>query len=224
MRKLLPLFFITPLFISGCLTPKKIDSRVSDHYGEINNGKPGKQGDYLYITSPLITNDLPVSTTVKTSKNLLPLLFYWQCDYFLTCKINPKIPVNMCESAIRKYANSKSLKQKLNNASVSLTVKSIPNSFVLFERDHVIWVIYAFSWVQQAFTPQLSDLVVSYQITQNGAVIKNGLITVPDNDKPLNVKYMNSVKKLEDQYLDQYDENIEMMSKKVVDELIHELP
>ena len=130
----------------------------------------------------------------------------------------------MCESTIRTYANSKSLKQKLNNASVELTVKNIPNTSVLFERDHLVWVIYAFSWYQQAFTPQLSDLVVSYQVTQNNGTIKNGLITVPNNDKILNVKYLNSVKKLEDQYLDQYDENIKMMSKKVVDELIHELP
>ena len=75
MKKLLPVFVMITFFISGCLTTKKIDSRVNDHYGETNNGKSKRQSAYLYITSLLITNDLPASTTVKTSKNLL--LYYF---------------------------------------------------------------------------------------------------------------------------------------------------
>ena len=227
MKKLLPVAFLTVFYISGCLTPKKMNKWTSEHYSEINNTntKTKAKPDYLSITSPLVLPDQPVSTTEKTSKNLLPLLFYWKCDYYLTCVLNPKVPVSLCSAAIKTYAGSKGLRQKLNNASIQLSIDSVPNTFALFERDHLVWVIlYAFSWYEQAFTPQHKDLVVAYKVTDNGrAVIKNGTITIPDENKNLNVKYLHSVRKTENDFLDQYDENIKVMSRKAVDELMHEL-
>jgi hypothetical protein len=220
MKKIELLFLGFIIFCAGCLGPKKINKGVENHYNQLNASNSRPKSEYLTITSPLANNEAPLSTTVKTSNNLLPLLFYWRCDYYLTCTMNPKIPVNTCTSAIRAYASSKGLKQKLNNAKIEISIDSVPNVFALFERDHLIWVIYAFSWVQQSFTPQHSDLVISYKVSENNAVTKTGQIIIRDNSKSQCIRYLESIKKAEDEYLDQYDDNLRAMSKKAIDELI----
>jgi len=52
---------------------------------------------------------------------------------------------------------------------------------------------------------------------------KMGTITVADRNKPINVKVFHSVKKTYWSYLDQYNANIQAMSKEAVDKLIAEL-
>jgi hypothetical protein len=225
MKKLLPIFLLAAFCISGCLGPNKINKWVKTHYEPTDNSpsRSKTKNDYLVINSPLITNDQPLSTTEKSTKNMLPLLFYWKLDEINICTLNPKIPVNMCMSNIKMYANSKSLKQKLNNNQIELTIDSIPHAFTLLDKEHLVWVIYAFAWDQLSFIPEYTSMVVSYKILGDNAAARSGTITIPNNDKILNVKYLHSVRKTEGDYLDQYDENIKTMSRKVVDELIHEL-
>jgi hypothetical protein len=223
MKKTKPLSLLIIVFISGCLGPKKINKGVEEHYSQATNQNAKTKSEYLSIISPLSASDAPLAETEKTSKRLVPLLFYWKCDYYLTCTMNPKLPVTTCTSAIRAYASSKGLKQKLNNAKLELSIDSIPHVFALFERDHMIWIIYAFTWMQQSFTPSNSDLVISYKLSENNEVTRTGVIHIADNSKPLNLHYMQSVKKAEDQYLDQYDEDIRAMSKKAMDELMIKL-
>jgi hypothetical protein len=225
MRKSLPLSLIVIFFISGCLGPNKINKWVKTHYDETDNSvsKSKTKSDYLSVNSPLITNDPSLSTTERSTKNMLPLLFYWKFDYINICTLNPKIPLDMCISDIKMYANSKSLKQKINNSRVELIIDSIPHAFTLLDQEHLVWVIYAFAWDQLSFIPDRTSMVISYKITADNAITKSGTISIPDNDKILHVKYLHSVRKTEGDYLDQYDENIKVMSRKAVDELIHEL-
>jgi len=220
MKKLLIAFSFTAL-LTGCLGPKKVNKWVNTHYGE--NSAPKMKNDYLSVTSGLAANDPKASVTTRQTKNFLPLLFYWQYDYINTCTLNPSIPIHAFSTAVLQYAGTKGLKQKLNGRKIELVIDSIPNVFVLNDKGHLVWVIYAFGWDDLSFKPDTKEMIVSYKITQDNTEIKTGLITIPNTDKQLDVRYMQSLKKAADQYLDQYDENIKSLSRKVVDKIIAEL-
>ena len=88
------------------------------------------------------------------------------------------------------------------------------------DRGHIIWVIYAVSWDNVTFQPDNTDMDVSYKIMKDNIETKKGSVTVSNTDKILGLKYLQSIKKITGQYLDQYDENIKLMSKQVVDQII----
>lgn len=218
-HQLLTLATLTAL-LSSCLGPAKINKWVDNHYGESLNAPSKTKADYIAVTSPLVTADLKASETKKQVKNFLPLLFYWQFDYVNTCTLNPKIPVNTFRSTMQSYANSKGLKQKLNGQKIELSVDKIPNVFVLNDRGHMVWLIYAFSWDNITFRPDNQELVVSYKITRDNVETGKGVVTIPNTDKVLGLRFLQSIHKAADQYLDQYNENIKAMSKVAVDKII----
>lgn len=216
-------FFILIMFISSCIGPKKINKWVNKQYGESIDAKPKTQNDYLSVNSGLISNNAIASVTTKQTKNVLPLIFYWQMDYILTCTLNPQIPINTFTSTILPYANLKGLKQKLNGQKIELSVDKIPNLFTLNDRGHVVWVVYAFGWDDISFKPDLEGLVVSYKIINGNAEIKKGTVTITNEDEVLVMKHLHSIKEATGQYLEQYDENIKTLTKKALDKIISEL-
>jgi hypothetical protein len=210
------------LFLSSCLTTK-MDKWVDKKYAGTLNAPTKKAPDYLTVTSGLVTSDSKLSTTKMQVKNMLPLLFYWQMDYRYTCTLNPKIPVNTFQATMQTYANSKGLKQKLNGQKLELSVDKIPNVFALNDRSHMVWVIYAFGWDKVTFRPDNQELMVSYKITKDGVETGKGVVSVPNNDKLIGLRFLQSVKKATNQYLDQYNENIKVMSKVAVDKIVTEV-
>jgi len=218
-KNLVSFILILAFFVSGCLGPKRINKWVDNHYGEDLSAKPKTKSDYWSVTSGLITDDRHASNGTTQTKNMLPLLFYWQFDYMNITNLNAKLPINTFISAFQNYANAKGLKQKLNGQKLQLSIDSIPDMFVLNDREHMVWVIYAYAWDRVSFRPATTPLVVSYKIMQGSAVTKSGTVTVANTDTALYLKFLQSVRKGADQYLDQYDANIQAMAKKAVDNI-----
>ena len=140
-----------------------------------------------------------------------------------TCTLNPAIPVNTFKTAFQTYANTNGLKQKLDGQKIELSIDKIPNVFVLNDRSHSIWLVYLYSWDQITFRPQETDMVVSYKISKNNEVTKEGTITIANSDKIAKLKFFQSIKVATAQYLDQYNESIKAMTKKVADQLAAEI-
>ncbi len=196
---------------------------MNKQYGEPISS-PGKlKNDYIAIGSPLLTADTKASTGDKHSK-VLPLLFYWKFDYLVSCVLNTNIPLNTFSSTVLPYANSKGLKQKLNGQKIELTVTNLPNAFSLKDKGHIIWLIlYAVNWHKTGLVPENKNLVVSYKILNGSEITKTGQVSVPDTNQPLQLRFMQSPKKATGHYLEQYDENMRLMSKKIVDAIMAEL-
>lgn len=66
-------------------------------------------------------------------------------------------------------------------------------------------------------------MIVSYKLMQDNNEIKKGTITIPNMDKTMGLKMFESLKKRTWKYLDQYDENITVMSKLCVDKVMTEI-
>jgi hypothetical protein len=224
MKKLqvLPLLILV-FFITSCIGPKKINKWVSKQYSESMDATPKMQNDYLSITSGLVSTGTAASVTTKQTKHVLPLIVYWQMDYINTCTLNPQIPVTTFTTTALSYANTKGLKQKLNGQKIELRIDKIPNSFILNDRGHIIWVVYAFGWDDINFKPGNGAMEVNYTILKDNKAIKKGAVSIANSDEGLEMKKMHSIKDATYQYLDQYDENIRSLSKKVIDKIITEL-
>mgnify|MGYP003575247576 CR=1 FL=1 len=216
-------FLLAVILLTGCLGPKKIDKWVDNKYVHSISAPPKIKADYLTVSSPLLTANTVASTTKKQVKNFLPLVVYWQFDYVNTCTLNPAIPVNTFKSTVQAYANSKGLKQKLAGQSIELSIEKIPNVFVLNDRGHVIWVVYAYAWDHLTFRPDSKNLVVAYTIKKDNIETKKGTVTIANTDKELKVRFLQTMRAATGQYLDQYNESIKSMTKKVVDQLLTEI-
>ena len=154
---------------------------------------------------------------------MLPLLFYWQWEDKFICTLNPKIPVSTFTNTVLPYAN-KSLKQKLNENRIELSVDQIPSSFAFADKVHVIWFIYGVQWDLLSLTPDNKAMVVSYKVfAKDNSVVKTGLIKIADLNKKVEKRVFRSGKIGISAYLDQYDLNIATMSKKLVDAIVAEL-
>jgi hypothetical protein len=216
-------FLICSIFITSCIGPKKINKWVSKQYSESIDAKPKMQNDYLSVSSGLVSTGTAASVTTKQTKHVLPLIVYWQMDYINTCTLNPQIPVNTFTATVLTYANTKGLKQKLNGQKIELRIDKIPNTFMLNDRGHIIWVVYAFGWDDINFKPGKQQMEVSYKIVKDNIETKKGTVSIANGDEGLEMKKLHSIKDATYQYLDQYDESIRSLGKKVIDKIITEL-
>ncbi|MBS1600680.1 MAG: hypothetical protein JST75_20830 [Bacteroidetes bacterium] len=211
------------VFLSGCLGPKKINSWVSEHYNGAAPTQSKKKNEDIVISSKIVGMGSQLSITENKTSHVLPLLIYWQLDYKNTCTLNPEIPANGFISNIMSNTG-RGLRQKLNGRRLELEIEQIPNVFAIDDKGHMIWLIYAFSWDVLTIQPDTKDLIVSYRLlNEKNEETKRGTITIPDSDKMLTLKMFQSLKKKTFIYLEQYDANITLMSKRFVEKMTAEL-
>jgi hypothetical protein len=213
-------FIIYASVLTSCLTAKMVDKQVAKQYNDNPKTQSKKQNELISVTSSLISGNYQVSTTETKTSNVLPLLLYWSWDYKNTCTLNPQIPINNFTKTV--LAN-KGLRAKLNGQKLELTVEKIPNKFVILDKAHLIFIIYAIGWDNVSIKAENMDMVVSYRLLNGNEEAKKGIITIPYNNDKMKLGMFKSWKKATSEYLDQYDANIISMSKLVVENLNKEI-
>lgn len=210
------------LLLSGCLTPKKMDGWIEQYEGGFTTKL--KTSDYITIKTPeLPKSDVP-SVSQKGKYKLVPALVYWKSERSVISTLNPYIPVVNINSTILQYANTKKLREKLNGQKIELSISKVPSVFTLIDRYQMIFfVLYYVHWEKIFISPQRQDLVITYRILNGNVETKKGIITVKDPSVPRNLKFLQSVKKMTWNYLEEYDNIIKAMSKDFVDKLLLEI-
>jgi hypothetical protein len=210
------------ILLTGCLGPKKIDKWVAEKYMELPAPQK-KKHDQIVISSNQAFAGTQLSTTVKKTSNMLPLIVYWQFDYKNTCTLNPVIAVNIFTNTVLSYGNH-GLQQKLNGQRIELTIEKIPTKFSIDDKGHLIFLILAYSWDYLTILPEERDFTVSYKVFDtNNQEMKKGEVTLIGSDQAIDVHMFQSLKKKTWSFLDQYDAGIAVMSKHVVDKIASEL-
>ena len=221
MKHLFTALLIAALF-SSCLTTKKVDSFIEEHEGGYSTKL--KTSDYITLTTPGFPKTEQASVTAKGKNKVLPLLVYWRFEWSRIPTLNPYIPINTINSTIIQYANTKKLKEKLNGQKLELTIDKVPTTFSLTYRDELVYfVFYYIQWGRVFIVPQKQDITFSYRLVKDGVETKKGAITIADPSKPLDLKFLQSVKKMTWNYLDDYDNMIRVMSREFVDRLMGEI-
>ena|SRR5689334_10662205 len=209
--------------LSGCLTSAKIDGWISEKYGM--PPKKQKANDYMTVKMPGTTRGNAVSVTTKEKTKVIPALFYWRFHYANNSTLDPSVPFNNFNSALLSYAHSTGLKQKLNGQRLELSIDKMPTSFYYEDIDHGIFLLlYYIDWQIIFIEPKKQDITISYVLYKDSSVTKTGSISINDPNQRMYLKTFHySGKKFVWRYLDQYDSNIQAMSKELIDKLIAEL-
>lgn len=214
--------FALLLFTSGCLTAKKMDGWIEEYEGGFTTKL--KTSDYITVVTPELPKSDLSSVSQKGKYKLVPAIFYWKSERSVVSSLNPYIPVVNINSTILQYANTKKLKEKLNGQKIELTINKVPAVFNLVDRYQMIFfVVYYVHWEKVFISPQKQDLIISYRILKENTEIKKGTITVADPSKPRDLKFLQSVKKMTWNYLEEYDNIIKAMSKEFTDKLLLEI-
>jgi|UPI00047CCFC0 hypothetical protein len=212
------------LLLSSCWTPKQVNRYVEKQYNKELPKQDRKKLPDITITSAAHPFDSSfVSKTEGKTSNMLPLIFYWQWNHINTCSLNPLIPFTNFTKTVHLQAN-RGLNQKLNGRKLELVVEQLPNAFGLNENTHVVWpVFYAFTWEKVSVKPEVKDLIVSYKVLQNNSVEKSGRISVKNTEKDKGLRFFQSWKSAISEYLVEYNNDVNSMSKSFVNQLIQEL-
>lgn len=201
-----------------------MDRLITKVYGDAPANPIKKKSDYIAVQTNLIVTDGKPSLTVKEKRKMLPLFFYWNWDYLNLITLNPNIPIASFNTTILSYANTKGLKDKLNGRKIELSIDSIPNLFSIEDKGWLVFVILGhFGSEVITINPHNKNLSVSYKILQDNTIIKTGVINIENHDPRIRRKFFQGSNKMTKIYLGNYDENIKLMSKKVIDALILEL-
>jgi len=208
-------------FISGCVTAKKMDGWIGQY-----ESVPGKlkTSDYITIKTDNIPHNENASVSHKGKGKFIPAIFYWKSEQTTISDLNPLIPINKINTSIINYANSKSLKSKLNGQKVELSFAKMPNVFSMTHKYQMFFFVVFYVQSEYFYlTPQKQDLIVSYRILKDNLETKKGEITIADPSKKINQKIFQSVKKMTWNYLDEYDNVLNAMSRELVDKLLVQL-
>jgi hypothetical protein len=216
------LAFLYMVFLSSCfascLTSKKMDAYVASQYGnELPKPKKGKAD--MVVGSVFTSANSFISTTVTKTSHFLPLIVYIQYDYRHTCTLNPLIGVAQFTKAIN--AQYTKLSPKLNGGELELTVEQVPSAFALVDKGHL--VLLTIGWERVYVEPDFKDLVVSYKLRRNNAVIKEGKIDVKNHEKERNTGIFQSWKSSIREYLSAYDANMTAMNRDFINQLTDQL-
>lgn len=201
---------------SSCLSSQKMDAHVAQYYGN-RLPKPNKMKQDVVVNSAYPSED-DISTTVKKTTNILPLVIVWKYDYRHTCTLNPSIAVSGFSNVVNNM--SARLAQKLNGRRLELTVEQVPNAFALVDRGMIVLLVH---WDRIYIEPDTKDMIVSYKVLQNDTVEKTGKINIKSPEHNRNIRFAQSWRSSATEYLTGYQATIAAMGKSFVTKLLEEL-
>lgn len=223
LLKQLILLLTAVVLLNACISPRKTDKWVANHYGSVP-APIKKKNDLVNVQSNVTSMGTVISESRRKSSGVLPLIVYWKWNYVNECKLNPQMALNSFTTTVNGYA-TRALKPKFTNQTIELTVEKIPAVFDLDDTGHYIFIgFYGFGWETVTMLPQERDLQVSYKVLNaDRAVVKTGTVNMPILIQPVKVGLYQSVKKKIGVYLEQYDASMTIMGRKLVDKLATEL-
>jgi len=207
---------------SSCLTARGLDRYVAKQYNnEIPKPDKKKKADFNVGTSLPIA-DPAISKTVHKTTSFLPLIVYWQHKHRQICALNNSIAVNKFSNNINATIN-KSLGQKINGQRLELMVEQAPSGFSIVANEHMVWLVYAFSWARIYIEPDHKDLIVTYKLMHGESIVRQGKITVANTEKARNFRFFQSWKSATSEHLTNYNANLANMSRQFTEQLSKEL-
>ncbi|MGB3006990.1 MAG: hypothetical protein WBC06_10800 [Chitinophagaceae bacterium] len=205
--------------LSSCYIARQ--SKIIDNY--YNNQLPApdkKKKNDISIVNGLKSNNTVISVTTGKTSNFLPLILYFQGHHRYIHTLNSQIPATYITNAINSNSN-KTLSDKLNGRKLQLTIEQAPISFADVAKWHMVLLLV--SWEKLYFEPDTNNLVVSYKVMKNDIAEKTGSMEVKSNFTNKGKRYFQSFKSGISEYLGQYEVNLKLMTKELMNKLTEEL-
>jgi hypothetical protein len=212
------LLFLT-MVISSCFSAKT-DKIVSRYYNDKLPTPDKKKKNEISVLNGLGKESPAISITTHKTSHMLPLIIYWQDEFRRTTTLNSQIPATYITNVISSYS-SKKLSDKLNGKKLELTIEQTPYSFSTVDKEHII--LFVVSWYKIYRETDAHDLVVSYKLLKNDAVEKTGKVVAKNNFSKKGLYYFQSLRSAITDALGDYETNLKIMAKELMNELTEEL-
>ena len=226
MRTFRLVIFVSVLFsftATSCLSPRKMDQRISRYYGNTIPAK-GRKSDFINFKFANTIPEADISATKKTKNKTLPLLFYWKWDIAKTSTINTMMPMSNFTSSFITEANAKGLKEKLKGGTVDIVINDNPASFHLREQGWMVYLILGYIGKEKFYIdPASENLSVAYTVSYPSGETKTGALSVRNINLEKSPRFFQGIKGMLNEYLAASDANIKTMAKELAGKLVAEI-
>lgn len=208
--------------LSACFTPRRCNELVSKRYNAIDTSRSRTAGS-IAITHTIGGVAGVLSSSGKTKSKLIPALVYWHWETRINCRLHAAIPVHTLATTLQGLSESKGLHKTLAGRRLELEVSSIPDRFTYKDKGHSVYLIFVLATMeQQGCYGEQAPLTVRYKLYDNSTVVKEGSISIPDNEISVE-DYMKSAGGCTKAYFAKYDAHIELLTNKLYHKLVEEL-
>jgi len=197
-----------------------MEKQVNSHYGEMPIIKANTPTGNVSIETKLTEGSSPnvMSTSIKKTIKLLPLIIWWDEHMVCETKLNQKIPVNQFTNSIYQYSRNQKVTEKLAGRQLIINIDQIPRTYSFHNETKAVLMMV--SWTRVYLAPSGEDVKVSYTLTSNGQAVKNGIVEIKDPNKLYGIGYFKSLKNATDDYLTSYDNFYKTAGKTVLDKIL----
>jgi len=214
------------ILLTSCLGEKKYADFVYNKYNsqtqaaDLTKDAP----DYISVKADSSINKLDTLVVAKKLKSqFIPAILYWQWENTIRCELDPKISIRTFNKYLFSYADSANLKERLNGQKLELSINDLPNSFVYTHKGNSIILLIAYTVNDtEAIIPENKDVKISYRLVKDNIETKKGTLLIPDETQAMQ-NIWKSTQKFTWSYMSQYDNNLQKLSKNVIDKILTEI-
>ena len=214
------------ILLTSCLGEKKYADFVYNKYNsqtqaaDLTKDAP----DYISVNTDSSINKLDTLVVAKKLKSqFIPAILYWQWENTIRCELDPKISIRTFNKYLFSYADSANLKERLNGQKLELSINDLPNSFVYTHKGNSIILLIAYTVNDtEAIIPENKDVKISYRLVKDNIETKKGTLLIPDETQAMQ-NIWKSTQKFTWSYMSQYDNNLQKLSKNVIDKILTEI-
>ncbi len=222
--KIAAFFLLISLFMTGCVSPAKINSWVTSYYEQNETlGIKNSKNVIVVKSSTPATSDDNMASTEKDKSSMLPLVFYYTWKQGDFCAVNEYVPLQIFNANMLSFANKKGLQKKLTGKKLELTISNIPHLFYYNEKGWMFWLIFHVGQSDISISPTIKPINVKYRLLQGTTALQSGDISLVSSDSTFRDKSSHSAQKTTAKYLNQYDLSIKKLSEDCVDSLLNRL-
>lgn len=200
----------------------RVNKVFSMEYAHSQASQRLPKNDYINIRSDGFINTYQAYITETPNGKKESMFFYVKKKRTGIYMLNPKIPVMSFTNAISNYA-AKSIKQKLNGGKLELTIDSIPNIFIIIDKNTGIAALIENEVAIIESCPCNKYMAISYRLLNDTGAVKKGNILIPATPIHVSIKNFQFIEKAMLEYSDLYQAGIGTMSKHFIDKLLPEL-
>ena len=212
-------FLTIIVMFSSCVSPTKVDKHVSNYYNNQLPKQEKRKQTNVIVTSPLVKDSTILSTTVRKTSKVIPLILYISYNFRYTISLNPAIG----SIYFQKIANQQYAKwpQKQEGEELVITINEMPVGFAVATKSQTyLLFVTIYKWFVD---PDKKDFLVNYKLKKNGTIQKEGNVKIKNSAIKEAIPYGRSLKRTIAENLSGYQTAITNMAKECMEKIFEEL-
>jgi hypothetical protein len=214
------LFVLVAALLTSCISTQKYTSFVEPKF-QHNKAEIKTKNIFFDVNNLDNLKNKVVSTKLKSQ--FIPAILFWQWENTIKCEISPVILGQEVQKDFMYYADSLKMEEKLKNKKLEINIEKIPNTFVYTNKGNAVILLIAYTTSSLvAILPEEQSMVVSYKLTENSSIVKQGQISIKNKNESLK-NIWKSAKKFTWLYVEKFKQNSKNMTKELAEKLSKEI-